>query len=150
MIICFPKFLFVKSDDLSWLKWGHSGPRYVSLWLFEVQTFCGGIITQYLTWRWIFYINVPICILVLSTTLYFYSEQRPRREQQKRFDLIGGDCAAFLAMIPPTREESDAHLSRKQVTGAHASVFCWIICSQHAQESLLLSISHSCLFLYSG
>src|SRR2546425_10583640 len=25
----------------------------------------GGIITQYLTWRWIFYVNVPISILIL-------------------------------------------------------------------------------------
>jgi EmrB/QacA subfamily drug resistance transporter len=55
----------------------------------------GGFITQYLTWRWIFYVNVPICMLVLYASFYFYSEQRPRWEQQKRFDLLG---AAVLAI----------------------------------------------------
>src|SRR5437870_5753664 len=49
----------------------------------------GGIITQYLTWRWIFYVNVPISILVLLASWYFYSEQRPRRGQHERFDPIG-------------------------------------------------------------
>src|SRR5437763_15668544 len=39
----------------------------------------GGIITQYLTWRWIFYVNVPICLLVLLAAFSFYREQRPRR-----------------------------------------------------------------------
>ena len=35
----------------------------------------GGIITQYLTWRWIFYVNVPICMLVLYAAFSFYREQ---------------------------------------------------------------------------
>src|SRR5437868_856233 len=49
----------------------------------------GGIITQFLTWRWIFYVNVPICILVLLAAFYFYREQRPQRGQHERFDPIG-------------------------------------------------------------
>jgi len=55
----------------------------------------GGIITQYLTWRWIFYVNVPICILVLLAAFYFYREQRPQRGQHERFDPLG---AALLAI----------------------------------------------------
>src|SRR5947209_2510390 len=49
----------------------------------------GGIITQYLTWRWIFYVNVPISILVLLAALYFYREQRPQHGKRERFDPIG-------------------------------------------------------------
>jgi EmrB/QacA subfamily drug resistance transporter len=49
----------------------------------------GGIITQYLTWRWIFYVNVPISMLVLLAALHFYREQRPQRGQHERFDPIG-------------------------------------------------------------
>ena len=49
----------------------------------------GGIITEYLTWRWIFYVNVPICLLVLLGSWYFYKEQRVSRKQQERFDPIG-------------------------------------------------------------
>jgi EmrB/QacA subfamily drug resistance transporter len=55
----------------------------------------GGIITQFLTWRWIFYVNVPICILVLYAAFSFYREQRPRREQHERFDLSGATVLAI-------------------------------------------------------
>jgi len=55
----------------------------------------GGIITQFLTWRWIFYVNVPICILVLYATFYFYNEQKPQRDQHERFDLIGATVLAI-------------------------------------------------------
>ncbi len=49
----------------------------------------GGIITQYLTWRWIFYVNVPVCTLVLLAALYWYHEQSPQQGQKRRFDLLG-------------------------------------------------------------
>ncbi len=49
----------------------------------------GGLITQYLTWRWIFYVNVPICTLVLLAAFYWYHEQRPQQGQQGRFDPWG-------------------------------------------------------------
>ena len=55
----------------------------------------GGIITQYLTWRWIFYVNVPICLLVLLAAFYLYREQRPRREQRERFDPLGAIVLAI-------------------------------------------------------
>src|SRR5437868_13239265 len=55
----------------------------------------GGIITQYLTWRWIFYVNVPICLLVLLAAFYLYHEQRPRREQRERFDPPGAIVLAI-------------------------------------------------------
>src|ERR1035438_9314237 len=34
----------------------------------------GGFITQSLSWRWIFYVNVPICLLLLLASLHFYKE----------------------------------------------------------------------------
>jgi EmrB/QacA subfamily drug resistance transporter len=55
----------------------------------------GGIITQYLTWRWIFYVNVPICLLVLLVAFFLYHEQRPRREQRERFDPLGAIVLAI-------------------------------------------------------
>ncbi len=55
----------------------------------------GGIITQYLTWRWIFYVNVPIGIAVLLAAFYFYKEKRPQEGEHGRFDPAG---AALLAI----------------------------------------------------
>jgi EmrB/QacA subfamily drug resistance transporter len=49
----------------------------------------GGIITQYLSWRWIFYVNVPICLIVLFISFYFYHERRPTSGESGRFDPVG-------------------------------------------------------------
>jgi EmrB/QacA subfamily drug resistance transporter len=49
----------------------------------------GGIITQYLTWRWIFYVNVPVCMVVLLAAFYWYHERRPQHGQRGRFDPVG-------------------------------------------------------------
>jgi EmrB/QacA subfamily drug resistance transporter len=48
----------------------------------------GGVITQALTWRWIFYINVPIGILGIIATLRLLTE-RLRLRGGQRFDPIG-------------------------------------------------------------
>ncbi len=60
----------------------------------------GGIITQYLTWRWIFYVNVPIGIAVLLTAFHFYREDHPQTQHLQRFDPLGAVLlAASLALI---------------------------------------------------
>jgi EmrB/QacA subfamily drug resistance transporter len=55
----------------------------------------GGIITHFLSWRWIFYVNVPICLLVLLAALYYYHESHPRREQHEHFDPMGATMLAI-------------------------------------------------------
>jgi len=47
----------------------------------------GGFITAYWTWRWIFFINLPIGILGLLATLRILKETTPRKESQ--FDPLG-------------------------------------------------------------
>ncbi|HLV99611.1 MAG TPA: MFS transporter [Ktedonobacterales bacterium] len=53
----------------------------------------GGVITQYLTWRWIFYINVPIGIALVIAALFVLKE--PLHRGQGQFDPTG---AALLAV----------------------------------------------------
>lgn len=53
----------------------------------------GGIITQTLSWRWIFYVNVPIGIIAFFATLLALKEHRPTG--RGRFDPLG---AALLAI----------------------------------------------------
>jgi EmrB/QacA subfamily drug resistance transporter len=53
----------------------------------------GGLITAYLTWRWIFYVNVPVGILGLIMTLRVLTE--PLHRNPGRFDPWG---AALLAI----------------------------------------------------
>ena len=54
----------------------------------------GGIITQYLTWRWIFYVNVPIGIVVLVAAFFFYREKHAVTKLQ-RFDPLGAILLAI-------------------------------------------------------
>jgi EmrB/QacA subfamily drug resistance transporter len=58
----------------------------------------GGIITQYLSWRWIFYVNVPIGIIILLLSWHVLTEHMHWRNQ--RFDPLGALLLAFgLAAI---------------------------------------------------
>jgi EmrB/QacA subfamily drug resistance transporter len=47
----------------------------------------GGILTKYLGWEWIFFVNVPIGVLVVALTPALV--QRSRREMARRYDAMG-------------------------------------------------------------
>src|SRR2546421_7338970 len=53
----------------------------------------GGLITQYLSWRWIFYVNVPIGALVFIISRRLLTE--PLQRNKQRFDPVG---AVLLAI----------------------------------------------------
>lgn len=55
----------------------------------------GGWITDNLTWRWIFYINIPVCILSIIMTLFFIYDPPYLRKSRGRIDYFG---LGFLAI----------------------------------------------------
>jgi EmrB/QacA subfamily drug resistance transporter len=58
----------------------------VSIGGVAVGLIAGGMLTQWVSWRWVFFVNVPIGIAVLIGAVLFMTET-PRREG--RFDIMG-------------------------------------------------------------
>ena len=54
---------------------------------FVLGPFLGGLITTYLNWSWIFYINIPIGLAVIYFGLKYIPQQKD--EKSKKFDLLG-------------------------------------------------------------
>lgn len=55
----------------------------------------GGLLVDAAGWRWIFYVNVPVCLAALLLARRGVPTSRPRREGGGRLDLIG------LALLSP-------------------------------------------------
>lgn len=53
-----------------------------------VGVLAGGILTEYLSWRWIFFVNVPVGALVLLLTPRIVPESR-RDDTGRRYDAVG-------------------------------------------------------------
>ena len=62
----------------------------------------GGYITEYLSWRWLFYINVPIGVTALAIISFALKE--PRVKEKKSIDFAGAVllCAATITLLMTT------------------------------------------------
>ena len=59
----------------------------------------GGVLTRYLGWEWIFFVNVPVGAAVLAVTRPFVRESRDEPEHRS-FDLLGATAVtAGLALL---------------------------------------------------
>jgi EmrB/QacA subfamily drug resistance transporter len=69
----------------------------------------GGLLTTYLSWRWVLFVNVPIGILVASLAPFVLNESERRRG---RFDLPGaftGTAGVALLVYGLSNASTDAH-----------------------------------------
>src|SRR3954471_11638140 len=64
-----------------------------------VGVLAGGILTEYLSWRWIFFVNVPVGVIVLLLTRRIVPESR-RDDTGRRYDAVGAVLlSAGLALL---------------------------------------------------
>jgi EmrB/QacA subfamily drug resistance transporter len=60
---------------------------------FILGPFVGGMITTYLSWSWIFYVNIPVGLCVLFFGFKFIPQQKEKHV--KKFDVVGFVLSAF-------------------------------------------------------
>jgi EmrB/QacA subfamily drug resistance transporter len=82
----------------------------------------GGLIVDHTTWRWIFYVNLPVgilALLVISITMPRRTEKRPHSIDYRGFVLLAaGTTALLLALVWAGRQYS---WGSAQVVGAFAA-----------------------------
>src|SRR5262249_58099986 len=65
-----------------------------------VGVFFGGLLTQDFGWRWVFFVNLPLCVLVLAGAFWILSADQGRKTAGG-FDAIGAVLvtAGMLVLI---------------------------------------------------
>jgi len=60
-----------------------------------------GLIVQHSSWRWVFFLNVPVAILALAVGGWVIAESRDEKAAGERFDLAGMAvlCASLFALV---------------------------------------------------
>lgn len=49
----------------------------------------GGFLTEYLSWRWIFFINAPVCVIAIFMGLRYIPADKVSKASMKGFDILG-------------------------------------------------------------
>src|SRR3954451_5700349 len=106
-----------------------------------VGVLAGGILTKYLGWEWIFYVNVPVGVLALALTPRFVRESRVNRETSH--DIAGAvTVTAGLALLVYAVSNAPNHgwgsgwtLSR--IVIAAVLLFAFLVIESRAKDPLM-------------
>jgi EmrB/QacA subfamily drug resistance transporter len=107
-----------------------------------VGVLLGGVLTQGPGWRWVFYVNPPICLLVLGATFWLISGDR-RRAQLANFDLLGAVLATggmLLLVYGLVRAPAVGWGSTRtiiELAGAFVLLVAFVINERHGPNPLL-------------
>lgn len=102
----------------------------------------GGILTQYLDWRWNFFINVPVGVLVVATA-YMVLPKHEGESKQKGFDAIGavlvtgGLMALVYALVKAPVAGWTSRLALTYFAISFVSLALFIINEQRNKQPIL-------------
>src|SRR5215813_4775345 len=90
-----PMSLTIAGDIYSTAERGTVQAYMASVWAMSsvVGPTLGGVFSEYLTWRWIFFVNVPLCLVAVWMLMRSFHERVTRRDH--RLDYAG---AALLSI----------------------------------------------------
>lgn len=104
----------------------------------------GGVIMDDLSWRWMFYINVPLCAVALFLAVRFLPpDTRATKDRTRRFDRFG------MALLSPGMafcvyglSEADANALRFALwTAAGVSCLAAYVVHEHRTDNALVSLA---------
>lgn len=117
----------------------------------------GGFITDSLSWRWIFYINIPIGIIALFIMIIALPSYKPDQER-KKIDFLGAG-ALIIALVPLllafTWGGTDYDWNSIQIIGMFvfsiAMIAAFLFFETKAEDPIIpLSLFHRSVFNYSA
>ncbi|MGA2380181.1 MAG: MDR family MFS transporter [Spirochaetia bacterium] len=104
----------------------------------------GGLLTDNLSWRWVFYVNLPVGLVALSFIIFQMPALKPKLERKVRIDW-GGSVTLLVAVVPLLLALSlggqEYPWRSWQVMGlfgiAAAGVFAFLLVEKRAAEPIL-------------
>ena len=107
-----------------------------------VGVLAGGLLTEYLGWEWIFFVNVPVGIAVLAVIRRFVHESRAEGIDRAADPLGAITITAGLALLVYTISNAPRRAGRRPARSASASSRC--CCSRASCWSSRASARRSC------
>lgn len=91
----------------------------------------GGLVLNWLSWRWLFLINVPVGIVGLVLGMRWIPNDIPAKQKQERIDIVGAftvipALTGMLLGLPNIR--GNAGIGRAEVS-------CAVVCGYHVSGS---------------
>ncbi len=99
-----PMSLTIAGDIYTVTERGRVQGYLASMWALSavVGPTLGGVFSEYLSWRWIFIVNVPLCLIAIAALMRNFKEDVTRRERRLDYGgalLLASGCALLILAL---------------------------------------------------
>lgn len=104
----------------------------------------GGVLTEYVDWRWIFFINVPIAALVIAATMRYVPASLPRKKES--VDILGaitvtGSLMTLVYALAKAAEDGWGATSTLVAFSISVILMAWFIINELRIKHPLIKLS---------